>query len=180
MADTLVRDASMRRVLVVGCPGAGKSTFARRLGTELGLPVIHLDFHYWLTGWQLPDAAAWREQVAALVTPPEWVMDGNYANTFDIRMPRADSMVWLDYPRAVCMRRAIKRMINGYGRTRPDLPPGWPEKFDLEFLRFVWDFPRTQRSRIPAGVDQFGGHLRVTRFGCDLDAENFLAALGAH
>jgi len=78
------------------------------------------------------------------------------------------------------VRRVIKRILKGYGRTRPDLPPGCPEKFDLEFLRYVWDFPRTQRPRIPAGLDQFGSHLRVTRLGCDRDAENFLAALGAH
>jgi adenylate kinase family enzyme len=180
MADTLVHDTRMRRVLVVGCPGAGKNTFARRLGATLGLPVIHLDFHYWRPGWQLPDLAAWREQVTALVAPPAWVIDGNYANTFDIRMPRADSVVWLDYPRAVCMRRVLRRVIKGYGHTRADLPPGCSEKFDLEFLRYVWDFPRAQRPRIPAGIDQFGGHLRVTRFGCDHDAENFLSALGAH
>jgi adenylate kinase family enzyme len=180
MADTLVHDARMRRMLVVGWPGAGKSTFARRLGAKLGVPVIHLDFHYWRPGWQLPDLAEWREQVTTLVAQPAWVIDGNYANTFDIRMPRADSVVWLDYPRAVCMRRVLRRIIKSYGHTRPDLPPGCPEKFDLEFLRYVWDFPRTQRSRIPAGIDQFGGHLRVTRFGCDRDAENFLSALGAH
>jgi adenylate kinase family enzyme len=179
MADTPVHDTPMRRVLVVGCPGAVRAR-SRGLGTKLDLPVIHLDFHYWRPGWQFPDPAAWREQVTALVAPPAWVIDGNYANTFDIRMPRADSVVWLDYPRAVCMRRVLERIIKGYGHTPPDLPPGCPEKFDLEFLRYVWDFPRTQRPRIPAGIGQFGGHLRVTRFGGDHDAENFLAALGAH
>jgi adenylate kinase family enzyme len=180
MADTSVHDSPTRRVLVVGCPGAGKSTFARHLGVKLGLPVIHLDFHYWRPGWKLPDLAVWREQVTALVDAPEWVINGNYSNTFDIRMPRADHLVWLDYPRGVCMSRVLTRIIKGYGHTRADLPPGCPEKFDLEFLRYVWDFPRTHRPRIPAGIDQFGGHLRVSRFGCDRDAENFLAALGAH
>jgi adenylate kinase family enzyme len=180
MAATPADDSPMRRVMVVGCPGAGKSTFARRLGGQLGLPVIHLDFHYWRPGWKLPELAAWRENVAALVAPPEWVIDGNYSNTFDLRMPRADSLVWLDYPRAVCMRRVLKRIIKSYGHTRPDLPPGCPEKFDLEFLRYVWDFPRAHRPRIPAGIGKFGGHLHVTRFGKDRDAENFLAALGVH
>src|SRR5271168_5460584 len=104
MIDTPAHDTPMRRVLVVGCAGAGKTTFARRLGETLALPVINLDFHFWRPGWQTPERQAWREQLTALVAMPAWVMEGNYINTFDIRMPRADSLVWLDYPRGICMR----------------------------------------------------------------------------
>jgi adenylate kinase family enzyme len=90
-------EVSMNRVLVVGNAGAGKSTFARRLGGTLGLPVIHLDSYFWQPGWQIPETSAWRAQLIALASSPAWVMDGNYFNTFDIRLPRADSLVWLDY-----------------------------------------------------------------------------------
>jgi adenylate kinase family enzyme len=179
MASTQAHDPPMRRVLVVGCAGAGKTTFARRLGDKLKLPVIHLDFHFWRPGWQSPDPVVWREQVTALAAMPEWVMDGIYANTLDIRMPRADTLFWLDHPRAICMRRVLVRTIAGYGRTRPDLPKNCPERFDLEFLRYVWDFRRKQRPRIAAAIEQFGCHLRVTRLLCDRDAEDFLAASGA-
>jgi adenylate kinase family enzyme len=178
MESTRADDAPMRRVLLVGCGGAGKSTLARRLGETLALPVIHLDSHFWRPGWQPPEHQTWREQLTALAAQPAWVMDGNYSNTFDIRMPRADSVVWLDYSRAICMRRVLMRIVKGYGRTRPDLAEGCPEQLDLEFLRFVWDFPRQHRPRIPAGIAQFGTHLRVTRLLDDRDAENFLAALG--
>jgi len=170
----------MRRILVVGSPGAGKSTFARRLGAKLGLPVIHLDFYFWQRGWQLPDMTVWRERLTALVAAPEWVMDGNYADTFDIRLPRADTMAWLDYPRGICMRRIILRVVKEHGRTRADLPEGCPEQFDLELMRFVWSFPREQRRKIVAGIERFGGHLRAVRFADDRDADGFLAAAGRH
>jgi adenylate kinase family enzyme len=167
----------MNRILVIGNAGAGKSTLARRLGVKFGLPVIHLDSQFWRHGWQIPESQAWRQQVTALVASSEWVMDGNYANTFDIRMPRADTLVWLDYPRDICMRRVLKRTIIGYGRTRSDLAEGCPDRFDIAFLRYVWSFPVKHRPRIVAGIAQFGGHLRVIRLSSDRDAEIFVAAL---
>jgi adenylate kinase family enzyme len=179
MASTHIHDAPMRRVLVVGCPGAGKTTFARQLAAKLNLPVIYLDFHFWRPGWQAPDRETWRGQVAALAAMPEWVMDGIYSSTFDIRMPRADALFWLDYPRTTCMRRVLIRMVKGYGRTRSELPEGCPECFDTEFLRYVWDFPYKHRPLIPAGIAKFGGHLRVKQLTGDCEAENYLAALGA-
>jgi adenylate kinase family enzyme len=178
MASSAAPDEPMRRVLVGGGSGAGKTTFARRLGERLALPVIHLDVHYWRSGWQMPDLGEWRTQVAVLAAAPSWVMDGNYSSSYDIRMPRADSLVWLDYPRSTCMRRVLWRTIRDYGRTRPDLPEGCPEKFDPEFLRFVWDFRVKYRPRIVEGIERFGGHLRVTRLHNDREVEDFLAAVG--
>ena len=84
-------DGRMRRVLVVGSPGSGKSTLAKRLADNLGLPVVHLDFHFWRAGWEPVDDAAFRRRVSALAAKPEWIMDGNYSRTFDIRMPSAKS-----------------------------------------------------------------------------------------
>jgi adenylate kinase family enzyme len=169
----------MCRVLVVGNAGAGKSTFARRLGSKLALPVIHLDSHFWRPGWHSPEICAWREQLRALVALPAWVMDGNYINTFDIRMPRADTLVWLDHARGICMRRVLMRTITGYGRERSDLAKGCPDRFDPAFLRYVWNFSRTQRPRVASGIEQFGNHLRVIRLGCDRAIEDFFATVGA-
>jgi len=168
----------MNRILVVGSPGAGKSMFARRLGAKLALPVVHLDSHFWRPGWQMPERMAWRQQLAALAASPAWVMDGNYINTFDIRMPRADTLVWLDHPRGICLRRVLMRTIRGHGRTRSDLAEGCPDRFDIAFVRYVWSFPAKQRPRIVAEVARLGGHLRVIRLDGDRDAESFLASAG--
>jgi adenylate kinase family enzyme len=169
----------MRRVLVIGCPGAGKTTLARKLAERSRLPLIHLDFHFWRPGWQLPDSKEWRAQVIALADAPAWIMDGNYSNTYDIRMPRADTLIWLDYSRSICMRRVLLRTLTGYGRTRPDLPESCPERFDIPFLRYVWEFPEKHRPRIENGIERFGGHLLIARLCSDHEASGFLATVGA-
>jgi adenylate kinase family enzyme len=169
----------MRRVLVVGSPGAGKTTLAKQIGQRTALPVVHLDQHFWRPGWELPDMKDWRKQVIALADAPAWVMDGNYSNTYDVRMPPADTLVWLDYPRTTCMRRVLFRTLTGYGRTRPDLPDRCPERFDLPFLRYVWDFPKKHRPRIAQAIERFGGHLRIIRLGGDGDGNRLLASIGA-
>jgi adenylate kinase family enzyme len=169
----------MNRILVIGNAGAGKSTFARHLGGKLGLPVIHLDSHFWRPGWQVPETSVWRQQLMALAASPAWVMDGNYINTFDIRMPCADSLVWLDHPRGTCMRRVLMRTIMGHGRTRSDVAEGCPDRFDAAFLRYVWNFPVNHRPRIVAGIAQFGSHLRAIQLASDREVENFLTAIAA-
>jgi adenylate kinase family enzyme len=179
MASSAASDAPMHRVLVAGGSGAGKSTFARRLGERLALPVIHLDAHYWRSGWQMPPLEEWREQVKALIAAPAWVMDGNYSDSYDIRMPRADSFIWLDYPRWTCMRRVLRRTFRDYGRTRPDVAEGCREKFDPGFLRFVWEFRSKYRPRIVEGLARHGSHLRVTHLHNDREVEEFLAMVGA-
>jgi adenylate kinase family enzyme len=169
----------MRRVMVVGCPGAGKTTLARRLAQRLALPLIHLDFHFWRPGWQVPATDEWRKQVIALANANDWIMDGNYSNTYDVRMPRADTLIWLDYPRTTCLRRVLLRTVTGYGRTRPDLPERCPERFDGPFLRYVWNFPTEHRPHIVNAIERFGGHLQITRLGRDRDADRFLTTVGS-
>src|SRR5262245_8621991 len=169
----------MRRVLVLGSPGSGKSTFARRLADRLGAPLIHLDFYFWCAGWEPVDETTFRSRVSELVAMPEWVMDGNYSRTFDIRMPRADTAVWLECSRLTCLLRVTWRVLREYGHVRPELPPGCPEHLDLAFLRYIWDFPTKHRPRIVGAVEQFGKDVRVVRLGGPRAQEDFLAAAGA-
>ena len=169
----------MRRVLVIGCSGAGKSTLSRQLSEALQLPLIGLDLNYWKVGWKPTPRAEWRACVETLVSSPEWVMDGNFAGTFDLRMPRADTLIWLDFPRTVCVRRVLQRVWRDHGRSRADLPDGCPEKFDLPFLRYVWTFNAKERPLIGPAVERFGSHLKVIRLTDDRDVERFRATLGA-
>src|SRR3954454_9258425 len=127
--------APMRRVLVIGCGGAGKSTFARELGARLGLPVVHLDRLYWKPGWVPTPADEWEMVVREALAGERWVMDGNYGGTLAIRIQVADTAILLDVPRRPCVRRVVWRSLRNYGRSRDDLGPGCREKLpDPEFL----------------------------------------------
>ena len=89
-------------------------------------------------------------------------------------MPRADTLVWLDFPRATCLRRVLMRTLKDYGRSRPDLPDGCPEQFDMNLLRWVWDFPVKERPQVVAGIARFGAHLRAVQLANDRAVAEFL------
>jgi adenylate kinase family enzyme len=151
----------MRKVLVLGCSGAGKSTLALQIGRISGLPVIHLDQHYWLPGWQEPGRETWLRTVLALIAQPRWVMDGNYGGTLVLRLAAADTAIFLDFPTRLCLCRVLRRVIGAFGRVREDMATGCPERFDLSFLRYVCRYRREDRSRHLATVQTFGGRLII-------------------
>lgn len=107
----------MRRVLVLGCPGSGKSMATRQLSAITGLPVIHLDQHYWLPGWRRPDSAAWTKIVGDLADQSAWIMDGNYSGTLEQRLRRADTLIHLDYPTWLFLWRAVLRALRAGAET---------------------------------------------------------------
>jgi adenylate kinase family enzyme len=137
--------ATARRVLVIGSGGAGKSTLARAIGARLGLPVVHLDALYWRAGWVPAPEAEWTATVARLVADEAWVMDGNYGGTMAPRLAACDVAIFLDLPRLVCLWGIVRRALRYRGRTRPDLAAGCPEQLTWEFVRWVWQYPRTRR-----------------------------------
>jgi adenylate kinase family enzyme len=151
----------MQRILVIGSPGAGKSTLATRLAGRLGLPQIHLDREYFGPGWTVPTRDAWRETVRALAARPSWIMDGNYASTFDIRVPRATAVVWLDLPRWQCALSVLWRVARNYGRPRPDLGVAGPERFDPSFMRWIWSYPDKMRPKTARMLERLRPDQRV-------------------
>jgi adenylate kinase family enzyme len=167
----------VRRVAIIGCSGSGKSTLARKMGERLGLPVTHLDLLYWRPGWRAVTDAEMREAVEAASMAEAWISEGLAIDSSALRLCRADTIVWLDVPRLTCLRRAILRVPLNRGRTRPDLPDGCPEKFDLKFYRWIWRFDRDVRPRLRAAIRRFGAKARVIRLSNDREIAAFVSTL---
>ncbi|HEX3568823.1 MAG TPA: hypothetical protein VHT70_04070 [Candidatus Saccharimonadales bacterium] len=139
----------MKKVLVIGSPGAGKTTFSKKLAAKVDLPLHHLDYYYHDNHFNYKnDTVAWRKKVTDLVNQPEWILDGNYKSTFDIRFPMADTIIFLDYPRRVALGRALLRRIKLQGKVRGDMPANWNEKFELSLLRFIWSYNGVERPKL--------------------------------
>lgn len=145
----------MKKVIVIGSGGSGKSTFSKRLGELTGIGVIHLDQEYWRPNWEKTPVDEWEARVAVMLERDSWIMDGNFGGTREMRMRVADTIVFLDLPRRVCLYRILKRTIKYHGRSRPDMTEGCREKFDLEFVLWVWNYPKETRRRVLNAVDNF-------------------------
>ena len=168
----------MKRVLVIGSGGAGKSTFARRLGERLGLPVIHLDRVYWRPGWVEMPKEEWRRKVEELCAGDSWVMDGNYSGTLDARLEACDTVVFLDLPRTVCLWRVVKRSLKYRGGSRPDMGEGCPERLNkdfLDFLLWIWNYPRRNRPKLLERFEELSGNRQIYTLRSSAEAEAFLA-----
>lgn len=138
----------MKKVLVLGPSGGGKSTFSRKLGELLSLPIVHLDSHYWQENWTPTEREVWREKCRKMADEPEWVMDGNYRSSIDIRLPKADTVIFLDTPTLKSFFRVFKRLMEFRGRVRPELKKGCREKMDWDFFKWILFFNRKNRPEI--------------------------------
>ena len=137
----------MERILIIGCGGAGKSTLARQLGKKLDLPVVHLDTLFWKPGWVQESREEFDRKLSVELEKPKWILDGNFNRTMPQRMAKCDTIIYLDFPRLACLMGVIKRIVTTYGKVRPDMGDGCPERFDLEFLRWVWNYNKNNRER---------------------------------
>jgi adenylate kinase family enzyme len=153
-----------QRVMVIGSSGAGKSQLGRRLAGALDLPLTDLDDEHWQAGWVEPPEDWWRERNRQLAAGEQWVIEGNYGSTIDIRAARTDLVVLFDLPRLLCVWRVIVRMFKTrFGRQIWRLPkhcqanPDWEPLRDFpEFLRYIWRFPAASLPRALARLDTAG------------------------
>ena len=166
----------MRRVLVMGCSGSGKSTFGRRLADKLGLPFVSIDQIYWQPGWREPVIAEFGAKMAAEAEKAAWVIDGNYMTNGagELRRTRADTILVFDLPRWLCMVSVIRRSALSYGVVRPEMAPGCPEKFDPTFWRYVWTYRAVQRPKLLAFLSKLREDQRLVTFTARAQADRFL------
>jgi adenylate kinase family enzyme len=124
--------------MIVGVSsGVGKSTFARKLGEKLDIEVYHLDKLHWKPNWVEASREEFTLSQQKVVAHDQWIIEGNYSSTFNIRMQHADTMIYLELPLRVCLYRVFKRWITNIGKTRPDMGEGCKEKLDYQFLKFI-------------------------------------------
>jgi adenylate kinase family enzyme len=135
--------AGAQRILVVGCSGGGKSTLSQKLAGNFGLRYISMDREiFWLPGWQARARHEQRQRIAAIITEERWLMDGSNPSSFDMRLPRSHIVLWVRMPRWLCLWGAVSRAIKGYGKARLEMAEGCPERIDIDFLRYIWNFER--------------------------------------
>ena len=136
-----------KKIMVIGCPGSGKSTFSRRLSELTGLPLIHLDKEFWNAGWVETPRDEWKQKQESLLAGNTWIVDGNFGGTMDIRIDKADTIILFNLSRLVCLTSYFKRIITHLGKVRADMPDGCPEKLDIKFIRYIWRFPELSGQR---------------------------------
>ena len=161
--------------MVLGSPGSGKSTIARQIGEGKGLPVVHLDKLTLLPNWKAKPNV--EQIINAAADEREWVIDGNYSAAWDYRLERADTIIYLDFNRYVCMFRVIKRRIQWHGKSRSDIGEGCSERLSRWFVKWVWGYPKRSRGKTldrlakikpPKKVFILKGNRAVKRFLNDM------------
>lgn len=165
------------RVAVIGPPGSGKSWLSVRLGDVLMLPVYHLDLLYWNKGWVATPGEEFISRQEKIANTDAWIIDGNYSRSIDFRLYAADTILFLDMSRVLCICRVLRRMITG--GSRPDMTEGCRERLDAEFLRLlrsILHYPRRSGPLIER-LRGLAGEKEVIRLTSRRQVKGLLSAL---
>ncbi|MGR3377506.1 AAA family ATPase [Salipiger abyssi] len=170
----------MKRVMILGQPGAGKSTLARRLGARTGLPVVHIDRIHWSPGWVERAMPQKLPLIRSAEAQESWIIEGGLSATYDTRLARADTLIVLDFPVWMRFWRVLKRRFEyAGGQTRPDLPENCPERIDPEFLKWIWDTRRLNAEKNREMIARAGPEVTVYHLRSPRAVRRFLAGLDA-
>ena len=164
----------MKKVIVIGCPGSGKSVFSRALHEITGLPLYPLDLLRWRADRTFISREEMIEKIHEIGATDAWIMDGNYGATMELRMALCDTIIFLDYPTEVCLEGVLARR----GTARPDLP--WVEpadEIDPEFLASVRNYNAVNRPAVLERIAKFSDKTAFV-FHSRAEADRFLASLG--
>lgn len=131
----------MKRIMIIGSGGAGKSTLSLQISKITKIPVVHLDSYYWKPNWEKTPSDKWEAIVQNLINENNWIIDGNYGGTMELRFNKADTIIFLDFPRIKCLFRATKRR---YSKKRVDEIKDCKEMMDWEFIKWIWNYPKNR------------------------------------
>lgn len=158
----------MKKIIIIGCPGSGKSTFSKSLKILTGLSLYHLDMLKWNSDKTTVSKRIFQERLDKVLQKSEWIIDGNYISTMEYRMKQCDTVFFLDYPLEVCLS-GIKQRI---GKQRSDMP-WFEENEDTEFMDFVKNFDKDTRPEIVDLLRKYS-HRNIIIFKKREEADEFL------
>ena len=160
----------MKKIIVIDCPGSGKSTFSKTLHTKTNIPLYHLDMLYWNADRTIVDKTIFYEKQFSIIQTDEWIIDGNYGSTMELRIQSCDTIFFLDYPLEICLDGIKARR----GKPRSDMP--WSEKSDeedFEFLDFVKNYHLKNRLQVIELLDRYSDK-KIYVFKNRSEANDFL------
>ena len=164
----------MKRIMVIGCPGSGKSTLSRELHCKTGIPLYHLDMLNWNADRTMVEKSVFLERLSDVLEKDEWIIDGNYGSTMELRMQRCDTILFLDYPLDVCLDGVSKRR----GQPRSDMP--WKEtgQDDEEFIRFIKNYNSQSKPYVMELLQNYS-HKNIIVFKSRNEANSFLSKISS-
>ncbi len=162
----------MKKIVVIGCPGSGKSTFSRALHKISGIPLFHLDLLFWNQDQTTVEKSVFFERLSEILQKSEWILDGNYASTMEFRIKACDTIVFLDFPVEVCLDGVAERK----GKPRSDMPWIESEKEDEEFLRFIKNYSCECRPQVMQLLEKYS-EKNILLFKTRAEADDFLTQL---
>ena len=162
----------MKKIIVIGCPGSGKSTFSKSLHKITGIPLFHLDMMFWNADRTSVEKSVFRERLSKVLQCGEWIIDGNYMSTMELRIRECDTIIFLDYPLEVCLDGVKERK----GKVRSDMPWVEPEEDDTEFIEFIQNYNSQSRPQVKELLNRYTGK-DIYIFTNRTQAEEFLTKM---